>query len=79
MEGLKAGDHIIVEGLQKVQLGKPVTPHLVTVDPKTGVITQQTDTKKTQSNKNSSDAPSTSPKKNDSKKMPASAPSGSGS
>lgn len=40
LNGLNAGEHIIVEGLQKVQQGKPVTPHLVTIDPKTGVITK---------------------------------------
>lgn len=40
MSGLKEGERIIVEGLQKVQEGKHVTPHLVTIDPKTGVITK---------------------------------------
>lgn len=38
--GLHAGERIIVEGLQKVQQDKPVDPHLVNVDPKTGVITK---------------------------------------
>lgn len=40
INGLQAGERIIVEGLQKVQQGKPVDPHLVNVDPKTGVITK---------------------------------------
>lgn len=40
ISGLRAGERIIVEGLQKVQQGKPVDPHLVNVDPKTGVITK---------------------------------------
>jgi len=36
--GLQAGEHVIVEGLQKVQIGKPVAPRLVTIDTKTGAI-----------------------------------------
>ncbi|SIO11425.1 efflux RND transporter periplasmic adaptor subunit [Halodesulfovibrio marinisediminis] len=50
MNGLQAGERIVVEGLQKIQQGKPVTPHIVTFDPKTGVITKDSkqDSKKTQ-------------------------------
>ncbi|MEZ0576518.1 efflux RND transporter periplasmic adaptor subunit [Halodesulfovibrio aestuarii] len=39
--GVTTGERIIVEGLQKVQQGKPVTPHNVTIDSKTGVITKR--------------------------------------
>lgn len=38
LNGLQAGERIIVEGLQKVQIGKPVTPKIVTVDTKTGAV-----------------------------------------
>lgn len=41
ISGLHTGERIIVEGLQKVQQGKPVAPHLVNIDPRTGVITKQ--------------------------------------
>ena len=38
-EGLKAGEKIIVEGLQKVRPGVAVAPTVVRVDPQTGAIT----------------------------------------
>ena len=38
-DGLKDGEKIIVEGLQKVRPGAPVAPSVVTVDPQTGAIT----------------------------------------
>ena len=37
-KGLDGGETIIVEGLQKVQVGGKVTPHIVTVNQKTGAI-----------------------------------------
>ncbi|WP_062261922.1 efflux RND transporter periplasmic adaptor subunit [Endozoicomonas arenosclerae] len=39
--GLKAGEKIIVEGLQKVRPGVKVTPSIVTIDPETGGIISQ--------------------------------------
>ena len=36
--GLKAGEKIIIEGLQKVRAGAKVTPTAVKVDPQTGVV-----------------------------------------
>ncbi|AMO55441.1 hypothetical protein GZ77_10175 [Endozoicomonas montiporae] len=36
--GLKAGEHIIVEGLQKVRPGVKVQPDIVNIDPETGGI-----------------------------------------
>ncbi|WP_257280136.1 MULTISPECIES: efflux RND transporter periplasmic adaptor subunit [unclassified Endozoicomonas] len=39
--GLKAGEKIIVEGLQKVRPGAKVTPTTVTIDPETGGIEAQ--------------------------------------
>ena len=36
--GLKAGEKIVVEGLQKVRAGAKVSPSVVTVDPQTGAI-----------------------------------------
>ncbi|MGI9279972.1 MAG: efflux RND transporter periplasmic adaptor subunit [Endozoicomonas sp.] len=39
--GLKAGEKIIVEGLQKVRPGVKVTPSIVTIDPETGGIKAQ--------------------------------------
>ncbi len=36
--GLKSGEKIVVEGLQKVHVGAPVNPSIVTVDPETGAI-----------------------------------------
>ncbi len=38
-KGLKANEHIIVQGLQKVRPGAKVTPSMVTVNPTTGTIT----------------------------------------
>ncbi|WP_020585100.1 efflux RND transporter periplasmic adaptor subunit [Endozoicomonas elysicola] len=40
-KGLKANEHIIVQGLQKVRPGAKVTPGLVTVNPTTGTITPE--------------------------------------
>lgn len=37
-DGLSAGEHIVVQGLQKVYTGAKVTPQTVTVDPETGAI-----------------------------------------
>ena len=39
--GLKAGDRIIVDGLQKVRAGAKVAPSVVTVNPETGAIQKQ--------------------------------------
>lgn len=39
--GLKTGEHIIVQGLQKVSPGGKVAPTLVSVNPTTGTITAQ--------------------------------------
>ena len=39
--GLKAGEQIIVEGLQKVRQGVKVQPNLVSIDPETGGILMQ--------------------------------------
>ncbi|WP_081869693.1 efflux RND transporter periplasmic adaptor subunit [Endozoicomonas numazuensis] len=39
--GLKTGEHIIVEGLQKVRPGVKVTPSMVTINPETGGIEAQ--------------------------------------
>ena len=39
--GLKPGEHIIVQGLQKVRPGSKVNPTLVEVNPTTGTITAQ--------------------------------------
>ena len=44
-EGLKDGEKIIVEGLQKVRPGAPVAPTVVAVDPQTGAITPVTQNK----------------------------------
>nr|MDT0252027.1 efflux RND transporter periplasmic adaptor subunit [Endozoicomonas sp.] len=38
-KGLKAGELIIVQGLQKVRPGAKVSPNMVTVNPTTGTIT----------------------------------------
>lgn len=40
-KGLKSGDHIIVQGLQKVRPGAKVSPSMVSVNPATGTITNQ--------------------------------------
>ncbi|MET4693390.1 efflux RND transporter periplasmic adaptor subunit [Endozoicomonas lisbonensis] len=50
--GLKAGERIIVEGLQKVRPGVKVQPNLVTIDPETGgiILSPQTDTQAQQGN-----------------------------
>ena len=40
--GLQPGEHIIVQGLQKVRVGSTVNPTLVEVNPTTGTITTQT-------------------------------------
>ena len=40
--GLKPGEHIIVQGLQKVRVGGKVNPTLVEVDPTTGTISALT-------------------------------------
>ena len=42
-KGVQAGERIIVKGLQKVQKNAKVEPHIVTVDPKTGVIVEHPD------------------------------------
>lgn len=42
-KGLDGGETIIVEGLQKVQEGGKVTPHVVTVNHKTGAINKNKD------------------------------------
>ena len=46
--GLKPGDKIIVEGLQKVRPGAQVAPTVVTVDPTVGTITIPSDEKQEQ-------------------------------
>ena len=50
--GLKAGEQIIVEGLQKVRPGVKVQPNRVTIDPENGAIimSPQTDTQAQQGN-----------------------------
>ena len=50
--GLKAGEHIIVQGLQKVRPGVKVQPNQVNIDPETGGIMMQpqADTKAQQGN-----------------------------
>lgn len=76
IDGLKAGEHVIVEGLQKVELGKQVKPNIVTVDPKTGVIIKRPVNGNNASGTKKSSA--TPPKKTPVKK-PSSTSSGSGS
>ena len=49
--GLKAGEQIIVEGLQKVRPGVEVQPNLVNIDPETGgIMMPQADTQTQQGN-----------------------------
>ncbi len=44
--GLQPGEHIIVQGLQKVRVGGKVEPTVVEVDPKTGAIANASATQK---------------------------------